>query len=257
MRSLFWWKTCWITVSTVFLALAVLPARAAAVPFTPPWALDAVDRLKTLGVLPLWMGATRPLSVADLRAGLLEADERTVATLAPGDQVLLERLRHEAGVDTGSFTRPAMLQGGKLGLAYGVDRSYVSLAGAQVSDREWAAGWAVDSPTAGLLIHDGGSFYLGRERLGWGPSGEGGLLFSDAAGPFDRIQYYTAWQGFRYTKLVGWLDSGRSLEAVRLDWMVQPNMRIRLSEYILMLGGAYWLFVAQPIPMLNEIISNL
>src|SRR5438093_4297053 len=100
MRSLFWWKTCWITVSTVFLALGVLPARAAAVPSTPPWVLDAVDRLKTLGVLPLWMGATRPLSFADLRAGLLEPEGQIAVTLAPVDQVLLERLRHEAGVDT-------------------------------------------------------------------------------------------------------------------------------------------------------------
>src|SRR2546425_11739272 len=251
-------RASWIMGSAVLLALAVLPARAASVPSTPPWVQDAVDRLKTLGALPMWMGTTRPFSLVDLRTGLLEAKGQATVTLSPGDQVLLERLRGEAGGDTTSFAKRQMLNGGKLGLAYGVDRGYVSLTGAPVPDQEWAAGWAVDSPTAGLLIHNGGSFYFGRERIGWGPGGEGGLLFSDAAGPFDRIQYYTAWRGFRYTKLVGWLDSGRSLEAARLDWMVRPNMRIGLSESILMLGGPYWLFVVQPVPILiNQIISNV
>src|SRR5437867_11040786 len=129
MRSLLWLKACWIIVSTVFLALGVLPARAAAVPSTPPWVLDAVDRLKTLGVLPLWMGATRPLSLADLRAGLLEANKQEAVSLGPIDQALIERLRLEAGVDTAPSPRRGTLYAGKLGLAYGVDRSYASLAG--------------------------------------------------------------------------------------------------------------------------------
>ena len=257
MRSSPWVKGHWILVSAALLPLVVLPARAADIPSTPQWVQDAVERLKTLRVLPLWMGTTRPLTFADLRAGLL-AEGQVAVSLAPGDQVLLERLRHEAGLDSTPVAKRGSLHGGKLGLVYGVDRGYVSLAGVPLLDREWAFGWAVDSPTAALRLGgEESSFLLGRERLGWGPGEEGGLLFSDAAGPFERMQYSTTWWGIRYTKLVGWLDGGRSLEAARMDWMIRPNVRLGFSESILMLGEPYWVFMLQPVPILiNQIISN-
>ena len=199
---------------------------------------------------------TRPVSLSDLRKALLEADRRGVATLAPGDQMLLERLRHQAGVDTGSSEDRTTLEGGNLGLAYGVHRSYVSLTGTEGFDRGWGVGWGVDSPTAGLRLGEQSAFFLGRERLGWGPGGEGGLLFSDAAGPFDKLQYSTTWRSVRYTKLVGWLDGGRSLAAARADWMANPNLRIGFSESVVMQGGPYWVYILQPVPILvNQIVG--
>jgi hypothetical protein len=116
----------------------------------------------------------------------------------------------------------------------------------------------MDSPTAGLRLGEESAYFIGRERLGWGPGGEGGLLFSDAAGPFDRIQDFTTWSNIRYTKLVGWLDSSRWLVATRADWMARPNMRIGLSESILMQGAPYWGYIVQPIPILvNYGLDNL
>ena len=200
---------------------------------------------------------TRPVSLSDLRKALLEADRQGAVTLTPVDQILLDRLRHQAGVDAGSFAGPTTLEGGNLGLAYGVQRSYVSLSGTQGYDRGWGVGSAVDSPTGGLRLGQESTFFLGRERLGWGPGGEGGLLFSDAAGPFDKLQYSTTWRSVRYTKLVGWLDGGRSLAAARADWMVHSDLRVGLSESIVMRGGPYWVYIVQPIPILiNQIILH-
>ena len=80
---------------------------------------------------------TRPVSLSDLRKALLEADRQGAVTLTPVDQILLDRLRHQAGVDAGSFAGPTTLEGGNLGLVYGVQRSYVSLSGTQGYDRGW------------------------------------------------------------------------------------------------------------------------
>lgn len=221
-----------------------------------PWSVEAVDRLKTLGVLPLWAGTRRPVSGADLRAALREVDSSAVALLAPADRLLLDRLRGEAGLVEGPpGVGPA---GGNVARLYALQRDYFSLVSTPYRATQWMVGWAVDSPTAGVWAGPEFTFLLGRERMGWGPGGAGGLLFADAAPPFDRLQYSAAWPRVRYTKVVGWLDGGRSLVAGRVDWMVRPHLRLGFSEAIIMDGAPYWVYVVQPVPFLiNQILGHV
>src|SRR5574341_144607 len=56
--------------------LLTLSRPAFAVPQSTGWLYDAIDRLKTLGVMPLWAGTVRPIPSTHLRAAVEEALKR-------------------------------------------------------------------------------------------------------------------------------------------------------------------------------------
>ncbi|MDR7402361.1 MAG: capsule assembly Wzi family protein [Armatimonadota bacterium] len=222
-----------------------------------PWSVEVVDRLKTLGILPLWTGTRRPVAAVELRAALREVDSSAVALLAPADRQMLDRLRWEAGPEEWPVAGVGVA-GGNVARLYALQRDYFALVSTPYRATQGMVGWAVDSPTAGMWIGPESPFLLGRERMGWGPGGAGGLLFADAAPPFDRLQYSAAWPTVRYTKVVGWLDGGRSLVAGRADWMVRPHLRLGFSEAVVMDGAPYWVYVVQPVPFLiNQILGHV
>jgi hypothetical protein len=112
-------------------------------------------------------------------------------------------------------------------------------------------GWAVNSPTAALAAESGGvSWLAGRTPLGWGPAPLGSeLVFDEAAGGLDALQVSFVWLKARFTKLVGWLDAGRSIVGTRMDIPYRPNLRFGFAESVLMDGAPYLPYVLNPIPI--------
>ena len=96
----------------------------------------------------------------------------------------------------------------------------------------WALGWAVDSYTAELAGKIGDTnVRAGRLTLGWGPAPSGdGLIFGESAGGFDALELSSVWHHVRFTKVVGWLDAGRSIIGTRMDIPYRPNLRLGFSE---------------------------
>jgi hypothetical protein len=213
---------------------------------------DAIDRLKTLGVMPLWVGATRPITTTQLRTAVEEATRRAqTRDLAYSDTLLLEELQQAAGVTAVS------LDSGPTHFA--ITRPTVSMSGL-TGTSEWIAGAAGHSAVnaAGIALQwQGAAIFLGRALLSWGPNGSGGLLFSDSAGGFDRAEISLSWGRSRFTKFVGILDQNRSIIGTRLDIMYRPHIRIGISESIIMPGSPYWLYAVTPMPLLlNEYIEQ-
>ena len=114
----------------------------------------------------------------------------------------------------------------------------------------YARGWPPGRIPAGRLL-------IGRDVLGWGPGGEGGLLFSGAGGPFDRVEVTLDWRRATLAKVVGWLDGGRSISGTRLEAALRPGLRAGFSEAIVMAGAPYLPYALVPIPFLvNQYIAS-
>jgi hypothetical protein len=109
----------------------------------------------------------------------------------------------------------------------------------------------VNSPTAMLAAESNGvSWLAGRTPLGWGPAPLGSeLLFDEAAGGFDALQASFVWLKARFTKVVGWLDAGRSIVGTRIDIPYRPNLRLGFGESVLMEGSPYLPYVLNPFPI--------
>ncbi len=219
------------------------------------WVYPAIERLKTLGVMPLWAGVVRPISDDDLKTAVGIATERTAGrSLAPADLVLLQRLQDEVG--GADLRHSADISAGPV--EFGLMRPAVSLAGGSGSSA-WRIGWTADTVSSASLAWHGGdvSWLAGREVTGWGPLGTGGQLFSENAGGFDRIQFSLAYRTLRFTKLVGWLDGDRSIVGTRIDILSRPNLRIGFSESIIITGGPYWPYIVDPVPfIINEYLEQ-
>lgn len=242
---------------TLIIALAWLLAASGgavlAFPQDHGWLYDAIDRLKTLGIMPLWAGVVRPMPAAHLKAAVEEASKRAHGrSLSYRDFTLLQELRRvvdlapAVGLDTGPTP-------------FGITRPSVFVSGHRQS-LEWIAGIGPEP-----LLNAGAVFFpmghievlMGRSPVGWGPNRWGGLLFSETASGIDRIQLSIRRRSARFTKFIGWLDGGRSILGARLDIMYRPTIRISFAESILMLGGPYWPYVVHPMPiLLNEYLEQ-
>jgi len=216
-----------------------------------PFARDAIDYLKTQGLLPLWAGVTRPIlpwslaTASDIGRAMQQAQP-----LSTQDQAVLRLL--DSAFNPADLTgRPMRYSADSSVVApFGIFRNYETL-----SARSGAAlatgGWAVNSPTAMLAADSNGMSWLaGRTPLGWGPAPLGSeLLFDEAAGGVDAVQVSFVWLKARFTKVVGWLDAGRSMVGTRMDIPYRPNLRLGFGEAVLMNGPPYLPYVLNPIPI--------
>ncbi len=237
------------TFSTLlFVATVSLPADGS-VP--APFARDAIDYLKTQGLLPLWAGVVRPMLPWSLEAAydigqamqrgqsLGVQDQAVFRLLNPAfhpSDFPIKQVRHSAET---SVVAP-----------FGISRNYQSLSAASVAALG-TGGWAVNSPTAMLAAESNGvSWLAGRTPLGWGPAPLGSELhFSETAGGFDALQVSFVWLKARFTKVVGWLDAGRSIVGTRMDIPYRPNLRLGFGESVLMQGSPYLPYALNPIPI--------
>lgn len=238
-----WGRSPRLAALAVLLTLLVArPAGAGGDPV--PWLTYAVERLKTLGVLPLWTGVARPSSRADLRAAIAQGEAGALLSgLSPADRALLARIRQGAG---GAPSVAAGTLGAELGLSYG----FGLLTGAR-QGVEWSLGWLTSSYVAAARGQGGNlAFLAGRERIGWGPSAAGGLLFSEAAGGLDRLEVGFTWRHVRFTRFLAWPDAAHSLVGSRLDLSFGRRFRLGIGEAILIQGGPYLPYVLSPMPML-------
>ncbi len=236
------------TLCTLFLVATItLPSDGSVV---TPFTRDAIDYLKTQGLLPLWAGVTRPILPWSLEAAssVGQAMQRT-QSLSPQDQSvlrLLDPLFHPK--DSAGQVRYAAET--TVVAPFGVPRNFESLSAASVGSLA-TGGWAVNSPTAMLAAESHGvSWLAGRTPLGWGPAPLGSELhFDEAAGGFDALQVSFVWLKARFTKVVGWLDAGRSIVGTRMDIPYRPNLRLGFGESALMQGSPYLPYVLNPIPI--------
>lgn len=231
-----------------FLVILLFVVGSTALAFSPDqsWVYDAIERLKTLGIMPLWAGTVRPIPAAHLREALEVATRRAETRhVSPADIALLDRLRAVADlrrptiqVDAGptrfALARPSAIFTGR------------------TDQFEWVLGASSDGLTdAGANFSIGRvGLFLGRSRVGWGPAGDGGLLFSDRAAGIDRIQGSLNWANVRLRKFVGLLDGDRSIVGTRLDIPFRPTLRFGFAESIIMAGVPYWGYILNPVPFL-------
>jgi len=232
------------------LCVAATAAPAAGY-FAPPFARDALDYLKTRGLLPLWAGVTRPILPWSVKAALDagEVAQRVPSLSAPDLAVvrLLDAAFNPADMPAGMERHSAAAA---TVAPFGIPRAYENLSA--VTDSSVAmVGWAVNSPTAALASQAGGlSWLAGRTPIGWGPAPAGSeLLFDESAGGFDVLQASFVWSRVRFTKVVGWLDAGRSIVGTRMDIPYRPNLRFGFGESVLMEESPYLPYVLNPIPI--------
>jgi hypothetical protein len=237
------------TLSTLlFVATATLPADGSV---ATPFARDAIDYLKTQGLLPLWAGVTRPILPWSLQAAYdIGQAMQQAQSLSAQDQAvfrLLDPAFNHAGFSGGKVRYAAETS---VVAPFGVSRNYASLSGGSVAALA-TGGWAVNSPAAMLAAESNGvSWLAGRTPLGWGPAPLGSeLLFDETAGGFDALQVSFVWLKARFTKVVGWLDAGRSIVGTRMDIPYRPNLRLGFGESVLMQGSPYLPYVLNPIPI--------
>lgn len=239
----------YLLISVVVCVAAVaIPASAFSTSFL---ARDAIDYLKTRGLLPLWAGAARPVLPWDIRAALDAGDVAArVPTLSAPDLAVLQWLDAEFGLEDSSVGFHRQFLEVSAVAPFGIPRANGSLSGSTDSS-SWTAGWAADSFTGFLAARESGfSWLAGRTPLGWGPGPIGGeLLFDGSTGGFDALQVSFVWRKVRFTKVVGWLDAGRSIVGTRMDMPYRPNLRLGFSESILMDGAPYLPYVLNPIPI--------
>ncbi len=216
-----------------------------------PFARDAIDYLKTQGLLPLWAGVTRPILPWSLESAYdIGRAMQRAQSLSAQDQAVF-RLLDPAFTPADFPGRPVRSTAETSAVApFGIARNYESLSAASVAAVA-TGGWAVNSPTAMLAAESNGvSWLAGRTPLGWGPAPLGSeLLFDETAGGFDALQVSFVWSKARFTKVVGWLDAGRSIVGTRMDIPYRPNLRLGFGENVLMQGSPYLPYVLNPIPI--------
>lgn len=237
-----------VLILVVALAGSLLASQrvVSAFPHDDGWLYEAIDRLKTLGVMPLWAGTVRPIT----RAHLLEAVEiatRRAETvrLSSRDLALLDRLRAAAGPQRLSMhADPGPTR-------FAISRLSRTLTG-ETGRFEWLLGFSTDGLSAAGAYFSLGpvGLFIGRSPIGWGPAPEGGLLFAESAPGLDRIEVFIPWRNVRLTKFVGALDGSRSIVATRLDILRTPTFRVSLAESVIMSGAPYYGYLLNPVPLL-------
>jgi hypothetical protein len=200
--------------------------------------------------MPLWATVARPMAAVELAAALALAQQNPlVSTLAPLDRALLDHLLREFAPE-GTAADRHVTEAATLGDTYGLTRL---AAGHFIMGRPsgWLLGWAADSyRAAAWSAAPAFALLAGREHIGWGPGGTGGLLFSEVSGGFDHVQVAFQWRRVRFRKAVGWMDGGRSIVATRMDIPYRPNLRFGFADAVLMEGGPYFVYALLPAPVI-------
>jgi hypothetical protein len=224
------------------------PARGS---FATPFTRDAIDYLKTRGLLPLWAGITRPILPWSLEAAFdVGQGMQRLAPLNAADHAVLRFLNPTPDPTDPSPGSVRYANEGSLVAPFGMPRTYAQLSTTSGSSVAMG-GWAVNSPTAALAAQsDGVSWLAGRTPLGWGPAPLGSeLSLDEAAGGFDALQVSFVWLKARFTKVVGSLGMGHSIVGTRMDIPYRPNLRLGFGESIIMDGSPYLPYVLHPIPI--------
>lgn len=232
----------------LFVATATLPAVGSVV---TPFTRDAIDYLKTQGLLPLWAGVTRPLLPWSLEAAVSVGQAmQPTQSLSPQDQAVLRFLGPAFPPTDSAAGQVRYTAETTVVSPFGISRNFESQSVASVGSLA-TGGWAVDSPTAMLAAEAHGvSWLAGRTPLGWGPAPLGSELhFDETAGGFDALQVSFVWMKARFTKVVGWLDAGRSIVGTRMDIPYRPDLRLGFGESVLMQGSPYLPYVLNPVPI--------
>lgn len=245
-----------LTAALAAVTVVSLPGEvpAAPVPFGSP-VYETVEYLKTRGFLPLWAGAVRPLSGRELASYLAEAHRRAVGlVVSPRDLAALDRLSRAS-------------EGGSLLVASGYGHMGLSTVWT-----EWVGGSPQAGLTLGLQAWPGRAavrsayvtlplgtvdLWAGRIPVGWGSGPDAGLVLSEYSGGVDQVQIsFEPFRWLRYAKLVGFLEGGRSLAAMRADLQLGDfqlgdfrAFRVGFTEAVLMRGGPFWAYVLNPVPV--------
>lgn len=238
------------TILGTLLCITVVAAPAAGA-YTTPFTRDIVDYLKTRGLLPLWAGITRPMHPWNLRAALdVGRRMQEGLPLSASDQTVLRQL--DSAFEASEPSRSGIQYATEASLVapFGMPRTYTRLSASSGSSA-LMSGWAVNTPTAVIAANSGGvSWLIGRTSVGWGPAPLGSeLSFDEAAGGLDALELSFVWLRARFTKVVGWLDSGRSIVGTRMDIPYRPNLRLGFSDTMLVNGAPYVPYILNPIPV--------
>ncbi len=222
-------------------------AFASPIPYGSP-VYGTLEYLKTRGLVPLWAGAARPVSQRELAAYLQEARRRAAGlVLSPRDLAALEHLAQ--AVEAGSLS--AVSGYGHMGLS-SVWTEWVgggSQTGLGLGLQTWPTGTALRSAYVTFPLGDV-NLWFGRIPVGWGTSPDAGLVLSEYSGGLDQIQIsFEPFRWLRYAKMVGFLDGGRSLAAMRADVHLGEVIRVGFVEAVLMRGSPFWAYVVNPIPV--------
>lgn len=230
----------WLVLSAlvaVFLEGGVVHGHAA---WLSPY--GEVERLKTRGAVPLWLGVDRPLTPGELERTL--RGQVSGSPAAPGD--LSRSLGPELQL-TWPYG-PLGLSGGFATLAGGSAQLFYSL-GWQMWPGRSELGAASASLSVGTV-----DLLVGRSQVGWGPGLYAGLALSEYAGGLDVLRVsFEPWRGVRYSKLFGRVDDRVSVVAQRVDLLLTPSFRLGVGDAVLMVGSPYWLYLVNPLPPLNAL----
>ncbi len=237
------------TLTTLLFVATFTPPAGGSV--GTPLARDAIDYLKTQGLLPLWAGVTRPILPWSLEAAFdTGLTMQGGQSLSAQDQAVFRLL--DPTFNGADFPGRQVHYTAETSVAapFGISRNFESLSAASVGALA-TGGWAVNSPTAMLAAESNGvSWLAGRTPLGWGPAPLGSELhFDETAGGFDALEVSFVWLKARFTKVVGWFDAGRSIVGTRMDISYRPNLRLGFGESVLMQGSPYLPYVLNPIPI--------
>jgi len=214
-------------------------------------AQDALEYLKTRGLVPLWAGVDRPASRAELER-LLEQARGQAAAAGPRDRTVLAELE-------GAVLRGVWLEASSPYGPMGIQAGWVGLSGGGPG-LEWGAAVQLWSGRGEL-----GSAYVGfplgsvdvlvgRSPVGWGPGTRAGLAFSEYAGGLDLLRVsFEPWRGVRFSKFFGRVDDRVTAVGQRVDLLLAPNFRLGVGDAVLMVGSPYWLYLVNPVPPLNAL----
>jgi hypothetical protein len=230
------------------VALAVVVQAAFPAWSTSPSLEALLERLKTRGAVPLWLGADRPLPPGELERVLARQDLELLPT---ADRQALATLRALLGPSV-RLSWPY----GPLGLSSGS----AVLTGGRTSSLLYTVGWQGDggrsdlSAAAVSLSLGTVDVLVGRSPVQWGPGLYAGLAFSEYAGGLDLLRVsFEPWAGARYSKFFGRVDDRVSAVGQRLDLLLAPNFRLGVGDAVLMVGSPYWLYLVNPLPPLNAL----
>lgn len=265
----------------IFLSVAQV-ARAQSLSFLPldHWSYQALDRLVSLGLLPLNALASKPITRLEARRLLEMASARvryadpTISRLVQED---LRRLREEFSVDSlvvataggaarnrqvGPFAPVRSMGASAVTLRFAPTDALVFFWGVGGAGELLASSWneLYASFQSGSVVG-----HVGRTALWWSPSPRSSLLLSDNAGTVPLLRIVADLPRVRLTKAIASLErTGGSpsgdvvLFATRLDWLVTPRFRLGLSETVVTTWGAPLTFyhLLHPLPVFSGIVAS-
>lgn len=224
------------------------------------WAYESLDRLASLGLVPLYALTSRPITRIEARRLVAAALAKTI-TADPGivraAREDLRRLAEEFSVDvaaaatvggvaaSGAVGRP--LSPGRFPGASSLALEWPIGSAASIAGRAVGSVEAADPPRSELYASfnlDSTAVQVGRMPLWWGPGSRSSLLLSDNAGTLPAVRLSAGNPRVRLTKVIASLErpvepggATALLVGTRLDWQATPRLRLGLGETIVTTWG--------------------